>query len=100
MNPTLKTSIMCVMLMVSTFTHADEYADLRKSTNNMSKAEAQKVEAGVAPIAVRVVSSAAKKIVRHMAKEATKETIKSVKNRNHTPPPPNYTGKGSTINSR
>lgn len=48
----LKASVVCAMLIVSTLTHADEYADLRKSTANMTKEEAKKVEAGAVPVAV------------------------------------------------
>lgn len=49
MKAILKASAMCALLVGSTLTYADEYADLRQSSANMTKEEAEQVEAGALP---------------------------------------------------
>lgn len=117
MKAILKASAMCALLIGSTLTYADEYADLRQSSANMTKEEAEQVEAGALPAAYAgyyvtmsylipaasaiAIKAAQNPYVPHPATilggRVMKKGYDSVRNRTYTPPPPNYTGAGSTM---
>lgn len=81
MKPILKATVACSLLMASGLSIAkttpsqtqpkpvasqDQFADLRNSKNNMTKEQAQKVEAGAAPI-IYAAGTIAINGIRHFA---------------------------------
>lgn len=117
MKAILKASAMCALLVGSTLTYADEYADLRQSSANMTKEEAEQVEAGALPAAyagyyatmsyvIPAVTAIGTTAARNpyvpnpvtlLGGRVMKKGYDSMRNRTYTPPPPNYTGAGSTM---